>query len=275
LCDRIERFVAWANALATDHGLRSEVIPSDPYGGIGTARFRRTLAWHIARRPGGLVALAVQYGHMRTAVSGSYASRGRNGIDELLDVETLCAVADTVANLRDELESSGGVSGPSARHAIKTATCGPFFAGTVINATTARRLAANGDVTLYENPNAFLLCRYRREQALCHRQGAADSPSLDRCSPSRGNVVRTDQHAQQLRARADVMDLRAAHAPGPVADRLRGNADKLRALADHHDRTRITLPEASAWAPHPMSETASGRRRGASWPAPRRTRPAP
>ncbi|MEU2791771.1 hypothetical protein [Streptomyces sp. NPDC007100] len=37
-----------------------------PIGTIGTSRFRRALAWRTARRPGGLVALAIQYGHMRT-----------------------------------------------------------------------------------------------------------------------------------------------------------------------------------------------------------------
>ena len=40
--DRIEDFVAWANAEAATHGLPGEVIPPDPNGAIGTARFRRT-----------------------------------------------------------------------------------------------------------------------------------------------------------------------------------------------------------------------------------------
>ncbi|MGW0212051.1 integrase, partial [Streptomyces sp. NPDC003233] len=69
---RIEAFVAWASRLAQRLGRDGEVIPDDPHGAIGLARFRRTLAWYIARRPGGLVALAIQYGHMRTAVSGGY-----------------------------------------------------------------------------------------------------------------------------------------------------------------------------------------------------------
>ncbi|WP_326672629.1 hypothetical protein [Streptomyces canus] len=30
----------------------------------------------------GLVALAIQYGHLRTAMSGAYASRSRDGIHE-------------------------------------------------------------------------------------------------------------------------------------------------------------------------------------------------
>ena len=42
---------------------------------------------------------------------------------------------------------------------------------------------------LYENPNAFLLCRFRREQALCQRDGIIDVPRLDRSRPECGNVV--------------------------------------------------------------------------------------
>lgn len=70
---RIEDFVAFASHTATALDRPGEIIPADPHGAVGTARFRRTLAWHIARRPGGLVALAIQYGHLRTAISGGYA----------------------------------------------------------------------------------------------------------------------------------------------------------------------------------------------------------
>jgi hypothetical protein len=94
---------------------------------------------------------------------------------------------------------------------------------------------------LYENSNAFLLCRFRREQALCQRDGISDTPRLDRCRPECGNVVRTDHNASQLRKYADVLEFRGAYAPGPVGDRLCGNAAKLRAFAEDHDRSRITL----------------------------------
>ena len=106
------------------------------------------------------------------------------------------------------------MSGPAARHVIKTAVSGPSFAGAIINATTARRLAANEDVMLYENPNAFLLCRFRREQALCQRDGISDAPRLDRCRPECGNVARTDRHARQLRERADFLEFRGAGCGG-------------------------------------------------------------
>jgi hypothetical protein len=245
--DRVEAFITWANAEANAHSLLTEAIPPDPHGAVGTGRFRRSLAWHIARRPGGLVALAIQYGHLRTAfstVTDGYASRSRSGIHDLIDIETARAVADTVTGLNDHLEDGGGVSGPAARRAIKAAAKAPRFAGTVITATTAKRLIANEDAMIYDNPQAFVLCHYKRAQALCHRDGIKDTPTLDRCVPGCGNIIRTDEHAVQLRERADVLNQRAAFTPRPIGDRLRANAARLRDLADTHDHTRITLKDA-------------------------------
>lgn len=244
--DRVDAFINWANTEATAHNLLTEAIPPDPHGAVGIARFRRSLAWHIARRPGGLVALAIQYGHLRTAfspVTDSYASRSRGGIHDLIDVETARAVADTVIGLNDHLGEGGGVSGPAARRAIKAAAKAPRFTGTVITAVTAKRLIANEDAMIYDNPQAFVLCHYKRAQALCHRDGITDTPTLDRCVPGCGNIIRTDEHAVQLRERADSLDKRAAFTPRPIGDRLRANANKLRDFADTHDRTRITLKD--------------------------------
>ncbi|MCX4400026.1 hypothetical protein OG887_44040 (plasmid) [Streptomyces sp. NBC_00053] len=122
---RIEDFTAFASELALRLGRPHETVPADPHGAIGTARFRRTLAWHIARRPGGLVALAVQYGHLRTTVSAGYAARGRDGIHELLDIETARATADTLTTLHDDFATDTGISGPAAHRAIHAAAQAP------------------------------------------------------------------------------------------------------------------------------------------------------
>lgn len=104
MCRRIDELVTWVNDRTGE-----VTIPADPHGRIGTRRFRRTLAWHIARQQGGLVALAVQYGHMRTVISESYAARQRDGIHELLDIETARAVADHLADVHDSLQAGGGI----------------------------------------------------------------------------------------------------------------------------------------------------------------------
>jgi integrase len=257
LRDRMEDFAAWANHEAARHGLPGEVIPADPHGSINLMRFRRSLAWHIARRPGGLVALAIQYGHMRTAfdwASEGYGSRSRNGIHDLIDLETARAVADTVTALHDDLANGGGISGPAARRAIRAAAAAPRFDGTPITLASARRLLANEDAMIYDNPHALVLCHYKRDKALCHRGEVKDAPSLDHCAPSLdhcapsldhcvpgcGNIARTDQQAAQLRDRALALETQAAHVPQPVGDRLRATAARLRDQAGKHDRTRIT-----------------------------------
>ena len=179
LGDRIEDFVTWANREAASHGLPGEAIPADPHGTISLSRFRRTLAWHIARRPNGLVALAIQYGHMRTAfdwTTEGYGSRSRDGIHDLIDLETARAVADTVAALHDDLGNGGGISGPAARRAIKAAATAPRFAGTPITLASARKLLANEDAMIYDNPHALVLCHYKRDRALCHRDGSQGHP---------------------------------------------------------------------------------------------------
>ncbi len=77
--DRIAAFTAWVNDFASQQGLPTERIPDDPDGPIVLKRFRRTVAWHIARLPGGRIALATQYGHLRaSAVTDGYSGRSYN-----------------------------------------------------------------------------------------------------------------------------------------------------------------------------------------------------
>ena len=219
--------------------------PRRPARRVGTRRFRRSLAWHIARRPSGLVALAIQYGHMRTAFdtweSEGYGNRSRNGIHDLIELETALATAGTAAALREDLDNGGGISGPAARRAILAAAAASRFAGTPITLAAARKLLKNEDAMIYDNPHALVICHYKRDKALCHRDGVKDTPSLDRCVPGCGNIARTDQQAAQLRDRATALETQAGHVPQPVGDRLRAKAAWLRDQADKHDRTRITI----------------------------------
>ncbi|HEY1712578.1 MAG TPA: hypothetical protein VGG07_06725 [Solirubrobacteraceae bacterium] len=243
LWHRIDDFTAWTNTLATRLERPGEVIPEDPHGGVGLGRFRRTLAWHIARRPGGLVALAIQYGHLRTAVSASYAQHSRDGIHDLLDVETARATIDTVTQLHADLQDGAGISGPAARRAINAATQAPRFAGTAITARQARKLLTNPDLAVYENPESMLMCVYKADKALCHRSIATETPSLDRCVSTCANIARTDAHADQLDLRARELEKNAEHVPQLLAERLRAHADELRTLAERHRRDRTTPKE--------------------------------
>jgi hypothetical protein len=244
---RIDAFIVWANSEALAQGLPDETIPEDPHGVIGMSRFRRSLAWHVARRPGGLIALAIQYGHMRTVLdartSSGYASRSRRGIHSVLDIETALAAADTAARLRDRLAAGEKISGPATRRALTAAAHTPRFEGRIIPRTFAKKSAAflaRDGVVLYDNPDAFLICAFKHDNALCEPDPGATAPRQYACQSGCGNTVRTDTHARQLRERADEIDQLASWAPDRIAKRLRANANQLRAAADAHDTTAQT-----------------------------------
>lgn len=68
----------------------------------------------------------------------------------------------------------------------------------------------------------------------------ADKPVIsDRRSPG-------TESGEDAVVRATVLDQRAAQVPGPLGERLRSNAGRLRDLADAHYRTRTTLQDGTA-----------------------------
>jgi hypothetical protein len=180
-------------------------------------------------------ALAIQYGHMRTILdartSSGYASRSRDGIHSVLDIETALAAADTAARLGDRLAAGERISGPAARRAIAAVAEAPRFAG------QATDYLARDGLVLFDNPDGCLICVFKRDTALCEPGPGATAPNRHDCRPGCGNAVRTDGHAHDLRERAHQAEQFAAHAPGPVARRLRAAAGRDRATADAHDAT--------------------------------------
>ncbi|KQW09257.1 hypothetical protein ASD08_39995 [Streptomyces sp. Root369] len=184
---------------------------------------------------------------MRTVLdartSTGYGARGRRGIHGVLDVETALAAADTAARLRDRMAAGEKISGPAARRAVTGATQAPHFEGRIVPSTFARKVAAylarNGNV-LFDNPDALLICAFKRETALCEPAPNATSPNVLDCRAGCGNMARTDTRASQLRDRADEIDQLAAHAPMHIGNRLRANAARLRQAAVTHAATAET-----------------------------------
>jgi hypothetical protein len=127
-------------------------------------------------------------------------------------------------------------------------THAPRFGGRIVPRTFAKKAAtylARDGIVLFDNPDAHLICVFKRDHALCDPAPAASAPNQYDCRPGCGNAVHTDTHASLLRERADEIDRLAAHAPERIGQRLRANADRLRATADTHDAT-AQIPEALA-----------------------------
>jgi integrase len=250
--DRIESFIAWVNDYADRNGLADERIPDDPEGDIVVTRFRRTVAWHIGRLPGGRIALALQYGHLRTSVVGEgYSGRARQGLRRVLDIETARAMADYLDTVADDLHNGHGVSGPAADRMIAAArNARSRFEGKFLTPRQAEALLDEPEFHVYDNPNAFLTCNHDPAKALCHpertrRNNRALPPAIDRCDPACANIARTDTHIGQLQREITELaeQLASPLTPVPLKERLKQRIAALQQVADRHGHSKTTTEE--------------------------------
>lgn len=204
-------------------------------------QFRRTLAYYIARRPGGMIALAVQYNHMRWATSEGYASRRRDGFGALLEIETARAAAETLSDIAAALENNGVISGPgSARLNTVVEHFTDVYRGRVLTRAEAQRFFEVSEHRVYPNPDFFSLCHFDPAKALCGQDlgpGESEHPRLNECQSGCGNLVHTDEYMRRAAKRADFLEQRVLpDTVSPlIAARIQYNAGKLRALVDRHE----------------------------------------
>ncbi|WP_280496867.1 hypothetical protein [Nocardia asiatica] len=98
---------------------------------------RRTLAWHIVRRPGGTTAAATQYGHLYTGMTHGYAGQA------------------------------------DARYRRRIADAHHFHGVTITTGAQASAALANPDLQIHHG--ALLTCVFRPETAACHSDITADT----------------------------------------------------------------------------------------------------
>lgn len=239
IADGIGRFIRYVN------GRKQGTIPDDPAGRVTPIRFRRTLAWHIANQPGGLVALAIQYGHLRLAISEGYASRVRDGILEMVDYETARVIAARLSETADAMDHGEGVSGPAALRFVNALReQRAEFNGIVTSPRQARSLLTNTNLAVFQNDDALVWCNFNKDTALCLTSTDPDNastPRLDRCQANCSNLARTDSQARGLRQVASRLRRDATAMPRPSAERLLARADDIEARAEQHDRDRRTI----------------------------------
>ena len=237
----IKNLIDWINSYCERQGLSEQRIPSDPHGPITQARFRRTLAWHIVRRPRGLIAGAIQYGHLHVQITLGYAGTYDSGFPDEHAYEDWLSRLDTLAENHRQLAQGERISGPAAdnyRHRISAAQ--QKFAGRVLtNAKYAHDLLANPLLQIY--PGRGMTCVFDPAKALCQLHPAENdvrrTPDQDDCKPTCQNIAYTDrdiatvrQHAAQLQ---DIVDDHLA--PSLRHHRERAELNRLRAIIRRHD----------------------------------------
>ena len=81
---------------------------------LSASRFRRTLAWFICPRPRGVVAAAIQYGHLHVQITQGYSGSYALGFPDYIAFERWLARLDELDEADRRLNEGGDVSGPAA-----------------------------------------------------------------------------------------------------------------------------------------------------------------
>jgi len=240
----LEQFAGWVNTtFATPGG--GPPIPPDPARHIHARRFRRTLAYFIVRRPRGLIAAALQYGHVSTRVTLNYSGTADTTWMEDLAVERLELVLEQADRDWTLLEDGEHVSGPSAAEYRDRVARAHRFEGRVVSqARNLERLLARADSSIHHGE--AMTCVWRAETAACRKatieQGlpAADAPDESQCRATCQNLAWTDRDIQQIRQEATAMEHAAADplAPRPIRDRAAARAAQRRAIIKDHEASR-------------------------------------
>jgi hypothetical protein len=199
----IVEFMAWVNEYCAKYG-RPDFIPADKHGRVSPRRFRRTLAWHIVRKPRGLVAAAIQYGHISTHVTQGYAGTYASGFLDDLALERWLEKIEDVNELEAYLDSGGHVSGPSAAE-LETRTRrakAKFVGRTIPTGRQAEKLLQDPVLQVFKGRGMH--CVFHRPSALCTK-GSDEGPSLRDCKSACSNIARTDEDVLEIRAEVDAL----------------------------------------------------------------------
>jgi len=200
-------FTAWVNDCCAAGRAGTTPIPatSEP---LTTRQFRRTLAWHIARRPGGAIAGALQYRHHAIQMFESYAGTSASGFRAEVEAGHAIARGEHLLAMTDQHQHH--LTGPAAAEAAARLSA---FAGIIGHVTTdlrrIARLMYSHDPAIY--PGEYVTCIYSHPRALCAR---SDGPDLGTCQPLRcRNAAFTPANRDALHGELARIDASLARAP--------------------------------------------------------------
>ncbi|MET8428808.1 hypothetical protein [Nocardia sp. NPDC004860] len=234
----LDAFIDWVNAHSHDLGVVG--IPADPNGRITLSRFRRTLGWFIRRRPRGLVAGALQYGHVGTRIFQGYAGDLASGFPDDYAFEDFLARLDELSENQQKLDAGEHVSGPAAdAYRTRISAAHKQFAGHVLTSRKqARDLLGNPLLQIFHGH--AMTCVFDPHQAACQLRVTTEdpmvTPDIGDCRPRCPNIARTDRDIAEIRTRRDEL---AEIVADPLAPPIRHHReqhelDRLDTILENH-----------------------------------------
>lgn len=210
----------------TIDGANPAAGPGAPWA-FNARQFRRTLAWHIAHQPFGVVAGAKQYKHAKPAMFDGYAGTSASGFAAEVAAEETVALLDYAEELyRDWNDGGRAGGGATARIDAEFTRIRRELGdlpGVIANPNRLRTMLGHLTKTLH--PGVLNDCFYQPAAALCAKRARPASrppPLLDTCSTC-PNARRSTILLPRLTAARDqarhLLDPTAPHLPMPPLQR--------------------------------------------------------
>jgi len=214
--NQLREFIGWVNDYCAQRG-RTDNIPAvnGQAWRIKTSQFRRTLAWFIARRPGGTIAGAIAYRHLSVQMFEGYAGTSDCGFRAEVESEQALARGEHLLAMTDA-HPHDTLAGPAAAEAATrlAAFAGKAgYHGTIItDPRRLKRLMDRADPAIY--PGEYVTCVYTHATALCQRTATSERPALRACQPlDCRNVALTPTNTAAWQAELARLDARLATRP--------------------------------------------------------------
>ena len=196
-------FIDWINTYCQEHG-RNDIIPDvngQPWQ-LKTSEFRRTLAWFIARRPGGNIAGAIAYRHHSIQMFEGYAGTSESGFRAEVESEQALARGETLIAAIENHEHdqlAGPAAGEAARRLAEFGDRARFQGMVVLDTKRLRRLMDRHDPAIY--PGKYITCVHTHSRALCEKakRGGSEGLPRPRWMPATGLPQRGTRQRQHRR----------------------------------------------------------------------------
>jgi hypothetical protein len=210
-----------------------------------SAKRNGTLAWFIARRPGGAIAGAIAYRHLSVQMFEGYAGTSESGFRAEVESEQALARGEHLLAMTDAHQQTD-LTGPSAAEAarrLEEFADHARFGGTVItDRHRLKRLIDRQDPAVY--PGTYVTCVHDHAKALCQKRRDAsgrDRPDLGTCRPLQcRNVALTGDNITAWTDEIHRIDQRlAARPPLPplLEHQLRERRNELTNFLARHQET--------------------------------------
>jgi hypothetical protein len=202
----LNELTRWINAYCHEHG-RDDIIPqvNARTWQLTTRQFRRTLAWFIARQPGGAIAGAIAYRHQSIQMFEGYAGTSDSGFRAEVESEMALSRGEHLLSMTDAHDhlTLSGPAAAEARNRLNEFEKAMHFQGkTITDNKRYLRLLRRHDPAIY--PGRYATCVFDPDKALCTRTRDTHgqlTPTLGDCQPlDCRNVALTENNTTELQS---------------------------------------------------------------------------